>query len=160
MLTLARKCFKWTSSPYTKIYPCHKLVTVKTFDKIVTIFILENVDFLSNIHHNNILINWKIIVCHMREIATILTVNGIRCVFKSPVARFFCEKYRQIICIWIFGYVTKIQMAIIEKFKPLATLGSCHVTTSRQGVNKNLRFFRFLEHISESFQYFFIKSSW
>ena len=36
-------------------------------------------------------------------------------------------------------------------FKTLAVLGSCHVTSSRQGVNENLWFSRFLEHISGSF---------
>ena len=31
--------------------------------------------------------------------------------FTQPFARFFCEKYRQILCIWIFGHVTKILLA-------------------------------------------------
>ena len=38
--------------------------------------------------------------------------------------------------------------------KALASLGSCHVTSFQQGLNKNLQFLRFLQHISNSFQYF------
>ena len=43
--------------------------------------------------------------------------------------------------------------------KALASLVSFHVTYSRQGVNENLQFLRFLEHTSESFQYFLVQSS-
>ena len=60
-----------------------------------------------------------------------------------------------------FVYVNKILLAnFLKKFMALAALGSCHVTSSRQGVNENLQFSRFLEHISESFQYFFMKFTW
>ena len=52
----------------------------------------------------------------------------------------------------IFGNVTKILLASFQKkFKAVAALESCHVTSSRQGVNENLRFSRFLEHISWNF---------
>ena len=36
----------------------------------------------------------------------------------------------------------------------LAALGSCHVTSSRQGVIENFQFSRFLEHISEFSKFF------
>ena len=37
----------------------------------------------------------------------------------------------------------------------LAALGSCHVTSSRQGVNENLQFSRFVGHIYREFSIFF-----
>ena len=48
----------------------------------------------------------------------------------------------------------------IGKLYALASLGSCHVTSSRQGVNENLQFSRFLKHVSEKFRYFIMKSIW
>ena len=49
---------------------------------------------------------------------------------------------------------------ITLKKNALVSEGSCHVTSSRQGVNENLQFWRVLEHISETFQYLFIKYPW
>ena len=41
-----------------------------------------------------------------------------------------------------------------ENLKALATLGTCWVTSYRQGVNENLRFSRSLEYTLESFIFF------
>ena len=74
---------------------------------------------------------------------------------NPTVARFFREKYWQIICVRCFFYVTKILLVSFSKHcKALAFLGSCHVTSSWQEVNENLKFLRFLVHISKKFQYF------
>ena len=47
-----------------------------------------------------------------------------------------------------------------KNFKALGSLGCCHVTSSQEGVNANLQSYRFLEHISGSFQYLFMKFIW
>ena len=53
---------------------------------------------------------------------------------NPSIARFSHEIYRQILCIWFFVYVTKILLANFQKkSKALAAIGSCHVTSSRQG---------------------------
>ena len=41
----------------------------------------------------------------------------------------------------------------LKKIMSLVTLGSQHLTSSRQGVNEIRRFLRLIEHISGSFQY-------
>ena len=53
------------------------------------------------------------------------------------------------------GKVNAYDFLTLNIFKALAAPGSCQVTSSRPGVNENLRFSRFLDHISRGFLIFF-----
>ena len=81
--------------------------------------------------------------------------------FHPPVAGFFREKHWKLYAYDFLGLLLKFySLTLKKKFMALAALGSCHVTSSQQGVNENLQLSRFLEHISVSFQYFFMKFIW
>ena len=72
---------------------------------------------------------------------------------------FFVKNIGKFYAYDFLAMVIKILLAKFRKIsKALAALWSCHVTSSGQGVNENLRFSKFSEHISKCFQYFFMKS--
>ena len=89
-----------------------------------------------------------------------LTVNGIwGGVVPPPLLQDFFVK--NIGILYAYDFLTLLlkfyYLTFKKNFKALAALESCHVTFFRQKANENLQFSRFLEHISESFLYFFMK---
>ena len=81
-------------------------------------------------------------------------------VFTLPRCKIFCEKYQQIVCIWFFAHVTKLLLAKLKKFQgssfPKELLCDLFSTKAK----RKIAIFKVLEHILESFQYFFLEFIW
>ena len=72
-----------------------------------------------------------------------------------PVAKIFRKKIGILYEYDFYTLPLKFYWLTFEKIHSSSGLGSCHVTSSQEGVNENLRFSRFLGHILWSFKYFF-----
>ena len=77
----------------------------------------------------------------------------------APLLRdFFWKKILNAIHMIFLPFLKFVWLTFKTISMALVALGSCHMTSPWQGVNKNWWFFRFLEHISVSVEFVFMVS--